>query len=65
MRLSSGDDSVRRRPLILGQANFRIQPTHATLRRDSLVLCAAALLRYLPEVLLLQLGLCCRWASVP
>jgi hypothetical protein len=43
-------------PLNLGQTNFGIQATHAALRRDSLVICAAALLRYLREALRAQFG---------
>ena len=64
MSFSSSDDSIRRRSINLGQANFRIQPTDAALRRDGLVICATALLRYLPEVLRLQLGHSRRWALV-
>jgi hypothetical protein len=43
MRFSSSGDSIQRRSMNLGQANFKIQPTHAALRRDNLVICAAAL----------------------
>ena len=37
------------------------RPEAAARRRDRLVTCATALIRYLPEALRLQLGLSCRW----